>query len=58
MMDRKASEDRKKLMDWDNRKDRGTRDHKEDRDSQAPKRGGCGGRNSGKKKKKRRWGGE
>lgn len=33
MMDRKANEDRKKLMDWNNRKDRGTKGQEEDRQS-------------------------
>lgn len=31
-MDRKASEARKKLMDWDNRKDRGTKGYEEGSD--------------------------
>lgn len=35
MMDRKASEARKKLMDWDNRKDRGTKGYEEVSDSQV-----------------------
>lgn len=35
MMDRKASEARKKLMDWDKRKDRRTKGYEEGSDSQV-----------------------